>query len=74
MLFRERLNLPTRLSRWLARSQYRAYLLHVFVVVGIRALLIGLVAPPLAKFALATSASIPATFAIAGLIFKPLRP
>jgi hypothetical protein len=73
VLFRERLNVQTRLSSCLARSQYAAYIIHIFIVVGVHMLLAGLAAPPLAKFALATLLSVPATFGIAGLIYKPLR-
>ena len=73
VLFRERANVQTRLSKWLAESQYAAYIIHLFVVLGFQALLVGLAAPPLVKFALVTLASIPVTFLIAGLIRKPLR-
>jgi Acyltransferase family len=71
--FRERLNLQTRLSKWLAQGQYAAYIVHLPVVLGFQALLIGLVALPLAKFALVTVAAIPVTFGIAGVIRKPLH-
>lgn len=73
VLFRERANLQTRLLRWLAQAQYAAYVVHLFVVLAFQALLAGLAAPPLAKFALVTLASIPVSFLIAGLIRKPLR-
>ncbi|HSJ53519.1 MAG TPA: acyltransferase family protein [Anaerolineae bacterium] len=72
VLFRERANVQTGLLKWLAQAQYTAYVIHVFVVVGFQAPLLGLAMPPLAKFALVTAASVPATFLIAGLIGKVL--
>ncbi len=68
VLFRERANVQTRLLKWLAEGQYTAYVIHVFVVIGFQAPLLTVALPPLAKFALVTAASIPATFLIAGLI------
>jgi peptidoglycan/LPS O-acetylase OafA/YrhL len=73
VLFRERANVQTRLLKWLAQGQYAAYILHILVVLAFQALLVSLGAPPLAKFALVTAASIPVTFLIAGLVRKPLR-
>jgi len=73
VLFRERANIQTRLTRWLAEAQYATYIVHVFVVLAFQALLVGLLAPPLAKFALVALASIPVAFLIGGLIRKPLR-
>jgi len=73
VLFRERANGQTRLTKWLAEGQYAAYVTHLFVVLGFQALLVGLAAPPMLKFALATLGSIPTTFLIAGVIRKPLR-
>ena len=73
VLFRERANIQTRLTKWLAEAQYATYIIHLFIVLAFQALLAGLVAPPLAKFALATLASIPVAFLIGGLIRKPLR-
>lgn len=73
VLFRERANVQSRLSKWLAGGQYAAYIIHLFIVLGFQALVVGLAASPLAKFALVSLASIPVTFLIAGLIRKPLR-
>lgn len=73
VLFRERANIQTRLSKWLAQAQYATYIIHIFPVFAFQALLVGLGAPPLAKFALVTLASIPVAFLIGGLIRKPLR-
>ncbi|HNS51946.1 MAG TPA: acyltransferase family protein [Anaerolineae bacterium] len=73
VLFRERANVQTRLLRWLANAQYAAYVVHLFVVLAFQALLSGVEAPPLAKFALVTLASAPLSFLLAGLIRKPLR-
>jgi fucose 4-O-acetylase-like acetyltransferase len=73
VLFRERANIQTRLTKWLADAQYATYIIHVFPVLAFQALLVGLAAPPLAKFALVTLASIPVAFLIGGLIRKPLR-
>lgn len=72
VLFRERANVQTGLLKWLAQAQYTAYIIHVFVVVGFQVPLLGLALPPLAKFALATAASVPATFLLAGLMGKTL--
>jgi len=73
VLFRERANIQTRLTKWLAQAQYSAYIVHIFPVLALQALLVGLLAPPLAKFALVTLISIPVAFLIGGLIRKPLR-
>jgi len=73
VLFRERANIQTRLTRWLAEAQYATYIVHVFPVLAFQALLVGLLAPPLAKFALVTLAAVPVSFLIGGLIRKPLR-
>ena len=73
VLFRERANIHTRLTRWLAGAQYAAYIVHIFPVLAFQALLVGLAAPPLAKFALVTLAAIPASFLLGGLLRKPLR-
>jgi len=73
VLFRERANIQTRLTKWLAQAQYATFIIHVFPVLAFQALLAGLVAPPLAKFAMVTLASIPVAFLIGGLIRKPLR-
>jgi hypothetical protein len=60
-------------NRALAIDPETFYILHILVVLAFQALLVSLVAPPLAKFALVTAASIPVTFLIAGLVRKPLR-
>jgi peptidoglycan/LPS O-acetylase OafA/YrhL len=73
VLFRERADLQSRLTRWLAQAQYAAYIVHIFPVLVLQALLVGLLAPPLAKFAVVALAAIPASFLIGGLIRKPLR-
>jgi surface polysaccharide O-acyltransferase-like enzyme len=73
VLFREKANVQTRLLKWLAQGQYTAYVIHVFVVIGFQAPLLTVALPPLAKFALVTAASVPATFLIAGLMKLPPR-
>lgn len=73
VLFRERANIQTRLTAWLAQAEYATYIYHVLVVLAFQALLVGLAAPPLAKFALVTLVSIPVAFLIGGLVRKPLR-
>ena len=42
VLFRERLNVQTALTRWMAQGQYAAYIFHVFVVLAFQAVLVGL--------------------------------
>jgi len=73
VLFRDRFNFTGRLARALGRSQYTAYILHVVVVVAFQAAVIRLAAPPLAKFALVSALSIPATFLISNWLRRPLR-
>jgi peptidoglycan/LPS O-acetylase OafA/YrhL len=51
LLFRERVNQPSRLWVWLDRRAYAVYIIHPPVLVGIALLLHGWIAPALAKFA-----------------------
>jgi hypothetical protein len=73
VLFRERANVQARLTKWLAQAQYATFIVHIVPVMGFQALLVGLLAPPLAKFALVTLAAVPVSFLIGGLIRRPLR-
>lgn len=73
VLFRERANIHTRLTKWLADAQYTAYIIHIYPVLAFQALLVGLAAPPLAKFALVALAAIPVSFLLGGLLRKPFR-
>ena len=71
ILFRERLDFQGRWSRAMARGQYAAYLFHGAVVVLVQCLIRDLTLSPFAKFLLATAASVPLTFLLAGLLSKP---
>jgi surface polysaccharide O-acyltransferase-like enzyme len=73
ILFREALDLQTRLSKWLAQVQYSAYVFHTGVVVGFQALALALPLPPFAKFVLVSLAAVPVSFLVGGLFRKPLR-
>lgn len=73
VLFRERLNVGTALSRALGKAQYAAYIFHLFVVLLCQYAVLSLPLPPLAKFALVTLVSIPLTFVFSSWVRKPLR-
>ena len=72
-LFREKVNAHGRLARTLGKSQYAAYIFHVPVILTFQYAALQVSLPPFAKFALVTALSIPATFAIANLVRKPLH-
>ena len=73
VLFRVKVNAHGRLARALGQSQYAAYIFHVPVILAFQFAIVNVSLPPLAKFALVTLASIPATFAIAHWARKPLH-
>ncbi len=73
VLFRDMLNGQTAVGREMARSTYAAYMLHVFVVILLQYLALGLTAAPLLKFFLVTLVAVPASFLLASLIRRPLR-
>lgn len=73
VLFRERLDFQTPLTKSMAQSQMAAYIFHLPIVLGVQALALGLPLPPLAKFVLVTAVSIPVTFAFSNWVRKPLR-
>lgn len=73
VLFRERVNAYGRLAVALGKSQYAAYIFHVPVILAFQLAVLNVSLPPLAKFALVTAASVPATFAIANALRRPLH-
>ncbi len=73
VLFRERINVHGRLAVALGKSQYAAYIFHVPVILAFQFAILNVSLPPLAKFALVTLASIPATFVIANAVRRPLH-
>jgi fucose 4-O-acetylase-like acetyltransferase len=73
VLFRERINVHGRFAVALGKSQYAAYIFHVPVILAFQFAILNVSLPPLAKFALVTLASVPATFAIANAVRRPLH-
>lgn len=73
VLFRESVTANGRFARALGKSQYAAYIFHVPVILAFQYALLSLTLPPFAKFALVTLVSIPATFAIASAVRRPLH-
>lgn len=73
VLFRDRLAASNALLDELGKSSYAAYMVHLFIVIFVQALLLGLLAPPLLKFAAVTLITVPLSFLLAGLIRRPLR-
>lgn len=73
ILFRDLWNTQGRLLIEMGKSTYAAYVFHVFIVLLVQYLALGLTAPPLVKFTLVTLVSVPVTFLIAGLVRRPLR-
>jgi len=72
VLFREVFDTQGRLGKAMAQSQYAAYIFHVPFVLLFQFLVIGLALLPLAKFALVTLVSVPATFLFSYGVRKPL--
>ncbi|MEN6337289.1 MAG: acyltransferase family protein [Phycisphaerales bacterium] len=70
-LFREKLNIQSRWGKWMAESQYAAYVFHVPVVVLIQFALVSAALSPFTKFALVTAASVPLTFLLSAAIRTP---
>jgi hypothetical protein len=73
ILFRGRINIHGRLAVALGKSQYAAYIFHVPVILAFQFAVLNVNLPPLAKFALVTMASVPATFALANAVRRPLH-
>lgn len=73
VLFREKVAMHGRLAAALAKSQYAAYIFHVPVILAFQYAILSVSLPPFAKFALVTAVSIPATFALAWLVRRPLH-
>ena len=73
VLFRDKVTAHGRLAAALSRSQYAAYIVHVPVILAFQYAALQATLPPLAKFVLVTLASIPATFAVAYAVRKPLH-
>jgi peptidoglycan/LPS O-acetylase OafA/YrhL len=73
VLFRDRVTMHGRLARALGKSQYAAYIIHVPVVLAFQYAALQVTLPPFAKFALVTLVSVPATFALANVLRRPLH-
>lgn len=73
VLFRERANVQGTILKEMASSSYLAYMLHIFVVIFMQYLALGLPGHPLTKFFMVTLLSIPLTFGLASLLRRPLR-
>jgi peptidoglycan/LPS O-acetylase OafA/YrhL len=73
VLFRDKVHAAGKLARALGKSQYAAYILHVPVILAFQYAILNVSMPPLAKFAIVTLVSIPATFAISYVVRKPLH-
>ena len=73
VLFRGRINVHGRFAVALGKSQYAAYIFHVPVILAFQLAILNVNLPPLAKFALVTVASVPATFALANAVRRPLH-
>jgi len=72
ILFREVFDTQGRLGKAMAQSQYAAYIFHVPFVLLFQYVVTGLALLPIAKFALVTLASVPATFLFSYGVRKPL--
>ena len=69
VLFRERFNRqPGKLLSAMAGASYGAYIIHIFVVVGIQMGLHTIALPPFIKFAVVTLIGVPLTFWLAHLM------
>lgn len=64
VIFRGALSRPGRLRPWLEGGVYGVYILHVFVIVPMQAVLLPYDLPPLVKFAIVTIAALALSFAI----------
>jgi glucan biosynthesis protein C len=73
VLFRDKVTMHGRLAQALGKSQYAAYILHVPVILAFQYAVMNVAMPPFAKFALVTLVSVPATFALANVLRRPLH-
>ncbi len=67
VLFREIFRRPLRLLSAMANASYAAYILHIWVVVGLQVAVLGVELPPLVKFALVAVLGTTLTFGLAHL-------
>ncbi len=65
LLFRARMNQPSRFWEWLGRRAYAVYIIHPAVLVAVALLLHGWIAPALVKFVVVGALSCAATWLIA---------
>jgi fucose 4-O-acetylase-like acetyltransferase len=73
LVFRQRLNQPSKLWDWLGRRAYAVYIIHPIIVVCITLAMHGWLAPPLVKFALAGAIELPVVWLVADpLVRLPL--
>jgi glucans biosynthesis protein C len=70
VLFREKLNHPGKLQRWLSENSFAVYMFHTPILIAVTFLLRGVDAPKLLKFAVATVLAVTATFAASSLVFR----
>jgi surface polysaccharide O-acyltransferase-like enzyme len=68
--FRRYFNHQGRLASYLSRNAYTVYLIHEPVITAVALVLIGIMAYPLLKFALAALIAIPLCFGLSSLIRK----
>jgi len=71
VLFREKLNVQSRWSRWMAENQYAAYLFHVPVIVLIQACVANWAMSPFAKFVFVTAVGVPLTWLFSAVVRTP---
>jgi len=73
VVFRDRVNSQTPLTRKMAQSTYAVYMIHIFVVIFFQYLALSVTAPALLKFFIVSLVTIPVSFLFASLIRRPLR-
>ncbi len=68
VLFRDRFNTQSRVTEWLSRNSFSAYLFHTPLLVAVTLALQPFPAPALFKFVIAGALAVPITFLVSGLI------
>jgi glucans biosynthesis protein C len=67
-VFREKLNLQSRIQKYLSDNSFPAYVFHAPVLIAVSVLFKGLAIHPVAKFLVVSAIAVPMSFAVADLV------
>ncbi|MBV9678400.1 MAG: acyltransferase family protein [Acidobacteriaceae bacterium] len=72
VLFRDKWNTQGRVSRWMSRNSFTAYLFHTPLLIAVTLALRNFTAPPVVKCAVASALAVPITFILSGFVFRKI--